>query len=262
MRARAPRARSPMINTPDSQRHVEPFVIDSRGARSLHFSISEIQSRMQLDDPDALDLEYTRTMMGFLLFVPEPRQIGMVGLGGGSLAKFCHRHLAQASVRVVEINPHVIALRDNFFVPPDDQRLSVQHGDGARFVRHADAAFDVLMIDGFDWSGMPDDIATQRFYDDCHTALRPGGMLVVNLHLADKRYELVVDRMRRSFDDELFVVDDSDCSNSIVFASQDTGISAYRPGLVRPPPGVEGKAAKQYMDAFGKIVAAWKARHD
>ena len=51
------------------------LVIDSRGARTLHFPGSDIQSRMQLDDPHALDLDYTRTMMGFLLFVPDPRRI-------------------------------------------------------------------------------------------------------------------------------------------------------------------------------------------
>ena len=52
-------------------------------------------------------------MMGFLLFIPSPARILMVGLGGGSLAKFCFRHLPDAAIDVVEINPHVIALRDD-----------------------------------------------------------------------------------------------------------------------------------------------------
>ena len=101
-----------MSDRPASTAHVVPFVHDSGGDKGLYFSIREIQSRMQVDDPDALDLGYTRTMMGFLLFQPEPRQIAMVGLGGGSLAKFCHRYLPQAQIQVAEINPHVIALRN------------------------------------------------------------------------------------------------------------------------------------------------------
>ena len=72
------------------------------------------QSCMLLDAPDVLALDYTRTLMGFLLFDPRPRSILMVGLGGGSLAKYCHRHLPQADITVVEINPHVIALRERF----------------------------------------------------------------------------------------------------------------------------------------------------
>ena len=64
--------------------HAKPFVCETATTRALHFDIAETQSCMLIGDPDALALEYTRTMMGFLLFNPEPRQITMIGLGGGS----------------------------------------------------------------------------------------------------------------------------------------------------------------------------------
>ena len=54
------------------------------------------QSRMRAGAPDELVVDYTRTMLGALLLHPAPRRIGMVGLGGGSQAKFCLRHLPQA----------------------------------------------------------------------------------------------------------------------------------------------------------------------
>jgi len=76
-----------MPETPDPAQHVRPFVYEDLTTKALHFSISEIQSRMDVRNPYALDLEYTQTMMGFLLFLPEPRRIAMIGLGGGSLAK-------------------------------------------------------------------------------------------------------------------------------------------------------------------------------
>jgi spermidine synthase len=49
----------------------------------------------------------------------------MIGLGGGSLVKYCHHHLPGARVSVAEISPEVIALRDRFRIPPDDERLEV-----------------------------------------------------------------------------------------------------------------------------------------
>jgi spermidine synthase len=249
-----------MADPSEPAQHVKPYVFEHRGARALHFSLHEIQSRMRVDDPDALDLEYTRTMMGFLLFVPDPRRIGMVGLGGGSLAKFCHRHLPAARIEVAEINPHVLALRDDFQVPPDGERLQVVLGDGARFVRQHGQAFDVLMVDGFDADGMPEGLASQRFYDDCHAALRPGGLLVVNLHLGDARYELLVDRLRRSFGDAVLAVHDSDGSNSIVFAARGLLFKHYRPGLVRHPQGLGDAAAAALMDAFAPIVTVLEAQ--
>jgi len=78
-----------------------PLVYESASSRVMLFSIGETQSSMRLDDPLALELEYTRTMMGFLMLLPEPRSIGMVGLGGGSLAKFCHRYLPHTQIQVV-----------------------------------------------------------------------------------------------------------------------------------------------------------------
>ena len=111
--------------------------------------MGETQSQMRLQDPDVLDLEYTRVMMGFLLFHPRPDRIAMIGLGGGSMAKYCYRHLLRSSIDVIEINPHVIALRDEFHVPPDNERFNVIRGDGAQFVHERATRYDVLLVDGF-----------------------------------------------------------------------------------------------------------------
>lgn len=207
---------------PDTFEHVRPFVYDDAKTKSLHFSICELQSRMRIDRPDALDVEYTRAMMGFLLFNPEPRSIAMVGLGGGSLAKFCHRHLPETRITVVEINPHVIALRDEFHVPVDDRRFRVLQGDGADFVRHAPERFEVLLVDGFDYNGQPARLSSQRFYDDCYQALAPDGMMVVNLHADHPDLRLFTGRIERSFGASVFTVKVAREGNVIVFASRGT----------------------------------------
>src|SRR5262245_24128131 len=101
----------------DISRRPPMFIAETSTTKSLHFSAHQIQSRMDLRKPFALSLEYTRTMMGFLLFEPAPESILMIGLGGGSLAKFCYRYLPACRIKVVEINPNVIALRREFLVP-------------------------------------------------------------------------------------------------------------------------------------------------
>ena len=77
-------------------------VSDARGVRTLHVGGEAIQSAMRLNDPFALALDYTRCMMAFLLFHPEPREVLMIGLGGGSLAKFFYKKLRSTRVKVVE----------------------------------------------------------------------------------------------------------------------------------------------------------------
>lgn len=241
---------------PDSAQHVKPFVYESLSSKALHFSISAIQSRMQLTDPYALDLAYTRTMMGFLMFKPEPATVAMIGLGGGSMAKFCWRYLPRTRIQVVEINPHVIALRDEFKVPPDDERFSVIRGDGALFVRHCATPVDVLLVDGFDSDGLPARLSSQRFYDDCHDALQPGGIMVVNLHFGHRHHDVLVDRIRRSFNGVILVVDDGDLSNSIIFACKGHRLEQPRAGLVRRPKGLEEAAASQLLGGFALIASA------
>ena len=77
---------------------VEPFVQEDGHTRSLHFTRGELQSRMDKRQPWSLAVDYTRTMMAFLLLLPEPASIAMIGLGGGSLAKFCYRHLPDCRI--------------------------------------------------------------------------------------------------------------------------------------------------------------------
>ena len=233
-----------------------PVVHETLTTRTLQFAIGPIQSRMQLGQPDALDLDYTRTMMGFLLFDGAPRRLGMIGLGGGSLAKFCHRQLPGAHLTVVEINPQVIALRDSFGVPPDGPRFEVVCADGARFVRDTAQRFDVLLVDGFDADGLPLRLCSQAFYDDCLDVLVPGGLLVANLHADHPAYPQQIERIRRSFSAALFVADPQDGSNSIVFASK--GDALHRPLGVAPrrPAGLRHEAWPALRATFAQLLAA------
>ncbi len=244
----------------DPDRHVKPYVHDSPTSKALHFSISEVQSRMDPQDPSALVLQYTRTMMAFLLLHRRPRQIAMVGLGGGSLAKFCHRHLPEARIEVVEINPHVIALRDEFQVPADSGRFAVVHGDGARFVRDRATPCDVLIVDGFTSEGMPARLCSQRFYDDCQAMLRPDGVMVVNLHFGHRQYSRHVDRIHRSFAGEVLVVDDGGLSNSIVFACKGPALDQAATAAVRRPRALDRVATEPLLGAFALVTRALRDR--
>ena len=240
--------------------HVRPYIHESLDTKSLHFSISEIQSRMQLLRPDALDLEYTRTMMGWLLFKPQPERIAMIGLGGGSLAKFCHRHVPKASVVVVEINPHVIALRDAFQVPPDSACFQVVEADGGHFVRDTAQRFEVLMVDAFDAQGMPAALGSRRFYDDCLDALQPGGLMVVNLHAGHPHCPVYIERIRRSFGENVLRVDDRDGSNSVVFARKGEPLRRAASGSLRRPDSFAAEPWKQLQGAFARVASALDRR--
>jgi len=196
----------------------KPYLIERKGILALHFDALYVQSEMCIDMPDKLVIDYTRAMMSFLLFEPSPNGIAMIGLGGGSLAKYCYRYLPQAEITVVEINPDVITLRNEFAIPADDTRFKVLLGDGAAFVTDAAKQFDVLIVDGFDAGGVPVQLSSQQFYDDCFASLADNGIMVVNLWGSHSHYDEYLARIHNSFANRLVIVDAEDSFNKIVLA--------------------------------------------
>lgn len=205
---------------------IPPFVFTASGIKALYFKLDQLQSRMSSNRPDDLDVDYTRTMMGFLIFNRAPTHIAMIGLGGGSLAKFCYRHLVSSRMTVAEINPLVIDLRDEFLIPKDDARFRVVLADGSDFVKQPPQDLDVLLVDGFDAEGQAAALCSQGFYDDCHRALEQQGILVANLHHDHPEHAAYVARIKQSFDGNVIAIASKAKSNTIVFARKGERISA------------------------------------
>jgi spermidine synthase len=160
-------------------------------------------------------------MMGFLLFQNEPRDILMLGLGGGSLAKYCHRHLPAARITVVEIDPDVIAFRDQFLVPPDDSRFSVVQDDAAEFVAQCEERPDVVMIDAFDRHGVAPSLCTREFYEGVRKLLSRKGLMVANLVGEQAERLAHLEMIRKVFDGNVILLPIADDGNFVAFAFRD-----------------------------------------
>lgn len=226
---------------------------------ALQFTRGQTQSRMAADAPDRLLIDYTRTMLAALLWQPHPRLIGMVGLGGGSQAKFIHRHLADARLEIVENHPGVIALRREFLVPDDDARLEVVLDDGARFVAARPGRYDMLLVDGYDACGIPAALSTPAFHDACRDALRPGGVLATNLFCADTAPH--IERLRRSFGARnVLVVEEPRMSNQVVFAWTGVAPAGDEAGLARVRAALPSAVQVALSPSLERVARALRQR--
>ena len=194
-------------------------VSEEGGLRSLHLGGDAVQSAIRLARPDELALDYTRAMMAFLLFQPLPREVLMIGLGGGSMARYIHQRMPGTRTTVVEINAKVLAAaRSLFHFPADDSRLEVAIADGADYLRdHAESA-DVLLVDGFDDGAQPAALCTQAFYDAAYAALRNGGVMAVNFMAQERKLDAYLQRIGNSFGGQMACLDAADRVNLIAFA--------------------------------------------
>lgn len=160
----------------------KPFVFDDGDMRTLHFNEQVVQSAMRLSAPDELVIPYTQAMAGFVSLHPAPKHILMIGLGGGSFAKYCYRYFPLARITVLESNADVLALRDQFMIPADDARLQVLHVDAIAHLENlAFASVDVIMLDGFDVEGAPVALRSPEFFLNCKMVLDDKGVLIVNM---------------------------------------------------------------------------------
>lgn len=199
-------------------RYDKPFVLEHDGLRSLHFSLHYVQSTMRIDSPEALDLAYTRKMMAFLLFNCRPRKLLLLGLGGGSLAKFCYRHLPAAQITVLEVDPHVIAFRKAFRVPADDDRFTIVHADGARYIAEQAGRTDVLLVDAFDQDGVAPSLAHSSFYENASRCLSANGILVMNIAGDKSGYGPHLEHISDVFGDRVIAMSVKDDGNFVVLA--------------------------------------------
>lgn len=199
----------------------KPFVVDDGKTRRLHFSLAYVQSEMALARPYELTLAYTRKMMAFLLFLPRPKHVVLVGVGGGSLVKFCHRQLPRARLTALEIDPDVIALGALFNVPPDDERTAIIQTEAAAYLGSMAERADVILLDGCDNQGVAPVFCDPQVYRNLRTRLRPAGMLVMNLVGSLESVEQHIALLAETFDGNLIVQDVNDDGNQVAYAFND-----------------------------------------
>jgi spermidine synthase len=200
---------------------VEDNIVDVTeldGVRSLHLGSSTIQSSMKLKNPFELVLAYSWGMMCYMLFAPKAKTLTLVGLGGGSIAKYIWKYCPLIQQTIVELNPQVISIaRSHFFTPENDARITILEGDGIAYIQQHPGGCDVLMMDAFGSDGLPPDFCTQPFFDTCEEALTPDGLLAINLWGSDKNFDVYMQRMEKSFDQRVLMMPTGKPGNIIVF---------------------------------------------
>jgi spermidine synthase len=183
----------------------EVTVSESSGVRYLHLGTPWIQGAMRIDDPLAIELEYVRRMMVWMLLREPSAWAGahavQLGLGAGAISRFCSRRLKMRTT-AVELNPRVVDVcRQWFRLPADSARFAVIGMDAKRFV--ADPArtgsADVLSVDLYDHEAASPVLDSAEFYRHCHALLGEGGVMTVNLFGRDASFETSARRIAAAF---------------------------------------------------------------
>lgn len=197
-------------------------ISEQNGVRFLHFGSEWVQGAMRLRRPYALELAYTREMMAPLLLREAhawPRRVLTIGVGAGSICKFVHRHLPQARLVAVEIDAKVVAVAEQFFkLPVEDKRFEVVIADGAHYLLDCERRFDLILVDGFDRHARAGALDTEPFYRSAWCRLADDGVLATNLFGRSRGYAASVARLQDAFDGRALAFPSCDSGNVVALA--------------------------------------------
>lgn len=171
------------------------FVFEKGNVRCLGFGLRQdldgCQSCIYLDDPNRMFYDYTKVMLASLYLNPNPKNILVIGLGGGVIPKALAALLPEAKIDLVEIDPAVHRVAEAYFEFPADERLAVHEMDGRVFVKRAGkrkAQYDLILLDAFNGDYIPEHLLTKEFLEEVKLLLAEKGVLSANTFSASKLY--------------------------------------------------------------------------
>jgi spermidine synthase len=186
--------------------HPEVNFSEEGPVRHLHLGSEWIQGSMLIDDPVVLVHEYIERMMAWLMFV-DPESVTelrslQLGLGAGSLTKFCAKALRMKNTTAIELNPQVLqACRGWFKLPADGPRMQVVLADAAQEIRlpRWQGTVDALQVDLYDEEAACPVLDSAEFYADCRATLTQEGSMTVNLFGRSSSFQSSVDKIASAF---------------------------------------------------------------
>ncbi len=148
-----------------------------------------IETLLDVSQPHRLMLEYTRYM--FLSYAVKPRQerVLIVGLGGGAMVHFLAKFDPQVKVDVVEIDPAVVQVAQDYFGVRRQGNVNIITADAFQVLAESQTPYDVIYMDAFlkpsgdtDTTGVPLRLKQVQFYRSLSRTLKPDGAVVFNLN--------------------------------------------------------------------------------
>ena len=142
------------------------------------------ESVISVKEPLNLHFGYYEQMFAGFAFVPAPKDVLLVGLGGGTLAIVMHHYFPEVNIDNVELDPDVVHAAKAYFGFKENKRVKVYVRDGrvqTRVLGRGGKRYDMILLDAFRGGYIPYHLTTREYMEQVKSLLRPGGVVVSNL---------------------------------------------------------------------------------
>jgi len=170
-------------------------VDDDGDLRCLKFHTKQQKSQqscMYKSDPQKLVFSYTKLVMSSLLINSSPKNILIIGLGGGTLSNTFHQLFPDTNITNVELDDAVSKVAREYFSYFENQHIKTVTQDGRIFIKRAalkKQQYDLIILDAFNGDYIPEHLMTQEFLQEVKKILSDDGVLAANTFSTSKLYE-------------------------------------------------------------------------
>ncbi|MFA6715055.1 MAG: fused MFS/spermidine synthase [Victivallales bacterium] len=156
---------------------------DSKGARHLVFNpVKGSQGIWNPKKPDEIISNYCKYMTLFMTMIERPpERVLFIGLGVGILPRFVGKRFPSAIIDVVEIDPDIPDIAAKYFAYAKTADTNIIIRDGRDFINRAEHKYDLVFIDAYNARSIPFQLTTLEFYRKVRAALKPHGIVSVNI---------------------------------------------------------------------------------
>jgi spermidine synthase len=195
-------------------------VRENKNYRWMSFDKEVIQTLVNKKLPHESTLGHIKELLNVFNFIKKPREILMMGLGGGALIHSLKYHYPEVHTTAVEISKDVIELAKEFFyLSASSNYYSLICGDIQDYLIRPRKKIDIIFVDMYIDGEMPDFYYEPVFHRKVHKNLKMNGVAAYNL-LCDKahEFEVIVKLIREAFEHQTLCVPVDKFHNVILYA--------------------------------------------
>jgi spermidine synthase len=160
---------------------------------------------------------YTRYMTAALAYPGAIDTVLEIGLGGGRTSWYIHKHMPEAELTVVELDPEVIVLAKKYFGIREGNRFRIVARDGRMHLARNTETYSAIFIDAYRGPFVPFHLLTAEFYRLVKSRLKLGGVVAQNIEPNTMLFDAAVVTIRSVFEN----VDLFDADGSVVAIAYD-----------------------------------------
>ena len=179
-----------------------------------------VQSRLDLEQPQRLMMRNLEHLLSVLLFIPPPRRILLLGIGGGSLIHYLRFYLPRAEIDALDIDTELVEkMLELTVLPAPGSGLAYIYDDAAAYVRRCSKKYDLVLVDIFSGAQSPRWLRQKETCEGLYRLLDASGALAYNLLIdSETDFRHFYRNLRQACGGKTLCLPVQDYANLIAFA--------------------------------------------